>query len=83
MIGRRGAACAIIASPPSLRPLPAPPRLQIDGGSGAAAAGAVDSLNVSVATGILLHRLLTAAAAGGAAGPAAGGGGGAAAAGQE
>ncbi|KAL4424564.1 hypothetical protein ABPG77_009148 [Micractinium sp. CCAP 211/92] len=43
--------------------------LQIDGGaSGGLGGGLVDSLNVSVATGILLHRLLTAqqaAAAGG------------------
>ncbi len=46
-----------------------PPALQIDGGaSGGLGGGLVDSLNVSVATGILLHRLLTAqqaAAAGG------------------
>ena len=52
--------------------LPPAPLPQIEQG-GAAGSSQVDSLNVSVATGILLHRLLTAQA------PVGAGGGGAAA----
>lgn len=59
---------------------PTRPALQIDSG---AAAGMVDSLNVSVATGILLHRLLTAQEPGNSGGGAGGGGAAAAAEGGD